>query len=129
MSVRRLIAEADLASLNVSRFCRDHGISRDSFYEWRRRFEEEGEAGLESRSRAPKQVANRTSEAVEDLIVGLRKELDDTGVDSGPATIRYWLAQQLPPGEPLCSESTIWRTLKRRGFIVADPTGGIRISV
>jgi transposase InsO family protein len=122
MSVRRLIAEADLASLNVSRFCRDHGISRDSFYAWRRRFEAEGEDGLESRSRAPKRVANRISEAVEDLIVGLRKDLDDTGVDSGPATIQYWLAEQLPAGESLCSESTIWRALKRRGFIVADPT-------
>lgn len=122
MSVRRLIAEADLASLNVSRFCGDHGISRDSFYEWRRRYEREGEAGLESRSRAPRRVANRTSAAVEDRIVALRKELDGAGFDAGPATIHYWLAQQLPSGETLCSESTIWRVLARRGFIVADPS-------
>ena len=39
MSVRRLIAEADVSTLNVSRFCRDHGIGRDAFYAVRRRFE------------------------------------------------------------------------------------------
>ena len=38
MSVRRAIAEVDLASLNVSRFCREHGIGRDAFYAWRKRF-------------------------------------------------------------------------------------------
>ena len=72
MSVRRLIAEADVSTLNVSRFCRDHGIGRDAFYLWRRRFDEEGEAGLESRSRAPSRVANRTSGEVEALIIELR---------------------------------------------------------
>ena len=47
MSVRRLIAEADLASLNVCEFCVVHGISRWSFYSIRKRFDAEGEAGPE----------------------------------------------------------------------------------
>jgi len=97
MSVRRAVVEADLASLNVAGFCRDHGISRESFYAWRRRYALEGEAGLESRSRAPRRVANRTPVLVEDLIVELRKSLDDAGLDAGPATIQYWLAKRLPP--------------------------------
>jgi transposase InsO family protein len=121
MSVRRLITEADVSTLNVSRFCREHGISRDSFYEWRSRFDAEGEAGLVSRSRAPKRVANRTPAAVEDLIIAIRKELDDAGLDAGPATIRYWLALRLTQA-PVPSEATIWRVLSRRGFIVADPS-------
>jgi transposase InsO family protein len=121
MSVRRLIAEVDVSTLNVSRFCREHGISRDSFYEVRERFDAEGEAGLVARSRAPKRVANRTSAAVEDLIVEIRKELDDAGLDAGPATIRYWLPARLD--EALVpSEATIWRVLTRRGFVVADPS-------
>lgn len=121
MSVRRLIAEADVSTLNVSRFCRDHGIGRDSFYEWRRRFEVLGEAGLESRSRAPNRVANRTSRAVEELIIELRKQLADVGLDAGPATIQYWLARRLDPHTTVPSPATIWRVLSRRGFVVADP--------
>lgn len=121
MSVRLAIAEADVSTLNVSRFCRDHGISRDSFYEWRHRFEAMGEAGLESRSRAPSRVANRTPDEIEDLIVELRKELTDVGLDAGPATIHYWLGRRLDSAR-VPSPSTIWRVLSRRGFIVADPS-------
>jgi transposase InsO family protein len=121
MSVRRLIAEADVSSLNVSRFCREHGIGRDAFYEVRRRFGAEGEAGLVSRSRAPNRVANRTSAAVEEVIVELRKELEGLGADAGPATIHHWLGRRLDPG-PVPSMATIWRVLARRGFIVADPS-------
>lgn len=122
MNLRRTIAEADLKTLNVAAFCRDHGISRDRFYAIRRAHRDHGEAGLEPKSRAPRRVANRTSPQVEDLIVALRKDLTDLGVDAGAATIRFHLASRLPAGERLPSESTIWRVLHRRGFIVADPS-------
>jgi transposase InsO family protein len=120
MSVRRAIAEADLASLNVSRFCREHGIGRDAFYAWRKRFETEGEAGLEPRSRAPHRVANRTSIEIEDLIISIRKDLDAKGRDAGIGSIYDQLTRAIPAGE-VCSESTIWRVLTRRGFIDPDP--------
>lgn len=122
MNLRRTIAEADLATLNVAAFCRDHGISRDRFYAIRRRYEAEGEAGLEPRSRAPHKVANRTGNEVENLIVALRKDLVDLGVDAGAATIAFHLASRLPADIAAPSESTIWRILSRRGFIVADPS-------
>lgn len=122
MSVRRAIAEADLSTLNVTVFCRSNGISRDRFYEIRRRYEAEGEAGLEPRSRAPHRVANRTTADVENAIVALRKELDDLGVDSGPATIAFHLPGRLDPGLACPSEATIWRVLTRRGFIEPDPS-------
>ena len=83
MSVRRLVVDADLATLNVSAFCEMHGLSRWSFYEIRRRYEAEGEAGLEPRSRAPKTVANKTSLEVEDLIIEHRKRRADDGLDAG----------------------------------------------
>ena len=121
MSVRRLIAEADVSTLNVSRFCREHGIGRDAFYEWRRRFDEDGEAGLESRSRAPNRVANRTPDDIESLIVEVRKDLAGDGLDAGPATIHYWLERRLASAR-VPSPSTIWRVLSRRGFITADPS-------
>ena len=121
MSVRRLIVEVDLEGLNVSEFCRAHGVSTWFFYQLRKRYAVEGEAGLEPRSRAPKRVANRTPEWVEDLVVRLRKELDEAGWDAGPATIRHHLEGSLPEGVSVPSESTIWRILTRRGFITPEP--------
>ncbi len=38
MSVRRLIVEVDLAGLNVTEFCRRHGVSTWFFYQLRKRF-------------------------------------------------------------------------------------------
>jgi transposase InsO family protein len=42
------------------------------------------------------------------------------GLDAGPATIRFHLERR--DGGPAPSEATIWRVLRRRGFIVADPS-------
>src|SRR5690348_5249739 len=91
MSVRRLIVEIDVDGLNVRQFCREHGISTWFFYDLRRRYARDGDAALEPRSRAPRRVANRISDDVEDAIVALRKELRDEGLDAGPATIRWHL--------------------------------------
>lgn len=105
--------------LNVSAFCREHGISRETFYVWRRRYQAEGLAGLELRSRAPKRSPNRISAAVEDVVVSLRKELTGLGVDGGPGTIQWHLGRRGMRKVP--SEATIWRVLVRRGFVVPEP--------
>lgn len=118
MSVRRLVVEVDDDGLNVAEFCRQHGISRWFFYELRRRYAAEGEAGLVPRSRAPKRVANRTGGRVEDLIVDVRKRLIEDGLDAGAATIRFHLAGRV---DRVPSEATIWRVLTRRGFVTPHP--------
>ena len=118
MSVRRAIAQIDVAEINVAEFCRDHAISRDRFYTIRRRYQTEGDAGLAPRSRAPHTIANQTSPEVEDRIVALRKKLDGNGLDAGAETIKWHLNNA---GGDAPTASTIWRILKRRGFIVAEP--------
>lgn len=120
MSVRRLIVEIDVVGLNVSEFCRRHGVSTWFFYDLRRRYALEGESVLEPKSRAARTVANRTPDWVEDLVVGLRKELQDGGWDAGPGTIWSHLSVSLPVGV-VPSEATIWRILSRRGFITPEP--------
>ncbi len=55
---------------NVAAFCRQQNITRQTFYKYRRRFQAEGLAGLEERSRAPKRCPRRTPLTVENLIVG-----------------------------------------------------------
>jgi transposase InsO family protein len=119
MSLRRAIVEADVSVLNVTEFCRDHGVSTWFFYDLRRRYRLVGEAALEPGSRAPCRVANRTPGHVEDAIVRVRKELADLGLDNGPGSI--WDRLGAGVDGPLPSEATIWRVLARRGFIVAQP--------
>jgi transposase InsO family protein len=118
MDVRLRIAVAS-EGVNVAAFCREAGISRETFYAWRRRYEAEGLKGLELRSRAPKRNPRRTPLGVEDQIVELRKQLDDAGDDCGPGSIQYHLGKRGVRTVP--SEATIWRVLVRRGFIVPEP--------
>lgn len=118
MSVRRLIAEMDTGTVNVTEFCVRHGLGRSQFYEIRRQFAAGGESALVPGSRAPLHVANKTPAAVEDTIVSLRKELVDSGLDAGAATIRWHLDHQ---GVEVPSVSTIYRILVRRGFVVSNP--------
>jgi len=117
MSIRRLIVEVSTEDLNVTRFCADHGVSTWFFWDLRRRFAREGEAALEVRSRAPHRVANKTSAAVEEAVVACRKQLTDAGLDNGADSIA-WTLRDL---EGLPSPSTIWRILRARGFVVAQP--------
>jgi transposase InsO family protein len=70
------------------------------------------------RSRAPGHVPHRTPDAIEDAIVALRKELGDRGLDAGALTIHYHLSLT---GEQVPSVSTIWRVLRRRGFVIPQP--------
>jgi len=116
--VKRAVVEADVSTLNVSEFCRAHGISTWLFYDLRRRFAAVGDTALTPRSRAPKRVANKTSIEIQDRIVLLRKELAEDGWDCGPATIRFHLEQR-DGRSP--SEATIWRVLRDRGFITPEP--------
>ena len=119
MDVRIKIAAAP-TTVNVSEFCRSVGIHRDTFYVWKARFAEEGPDGLKSRSRAPRSNRRRVPSAVEDLVVRLRKELAELGVDNGPATIQWHLGRR-GDLERVPSQSTIWRILVRRGFVVPEP--------
>lgn len=125
MSIRRTIVEIDPDTLNVTEFCRLHAISTWFFWDLRRRHTRDGNAALEPKSRAPHQVANKTPLGIEDAIVTKRKELADAGLDAGPATISWHLRHL----DGLPSEASIWRILKRRGFITDDPSKAPRSSI
>ena len=58
---------------NVSRTCRRFGISRKSFYKWRRRFMEHGDAGLCDRPRVPQRFPQATAHDVISKILYLRQ--------------------------------------------------------
>ena len=59
---------------NAGLVCRRCGISRPTLRKWLRRYQAEGVEGLRGQSRKPKHSPNqKTDEALEDLILGLRK--------------------------------------------------------
>jgi transposase InsO family protein len=117
MSLRRLIVSMDPATVNVTAFCRAHGVSTWFFWDLRRRYARDGDAVLEAAPPIARRIVNKTPLAVEDAIVSMRKDLANAGLDAGPETIAFHLRDLA--GLP--SPSTIWRILKARGFIVAEP--------
>ncbi len=121
MSLARLVVTAvRIEGRTKAEVSRDYGVSPRWIYELCRRFDSEGEAGLEPRSRRPHRSPGRTPEPIEDEIVELRKELADLGVDAGAHTIAVHLSRR--HGEDVVpSVATIWRILSRRGFVTPQP--------
>jgi len=117
MSLRRAIVEADPSVMNVTEFCRLHGVSTWFFWDLRRRHRREGDLVMTPKSRAPHHPAGRTPAEIEDAIVAKRKDLNDDGLDAGAASIAFYLRDLA--GLP--SEATIWRILTARGLITAQP--------
>lgn len=120
---------------NVSAICVELGISRQSYYKYRRRFAAEGLAGLQERSRRPRSSPSRTPVAVEEAIVRARKELDEEGWDNGAVSIYYrLLAEQATLEEDarrlsVPSARTVHRVLVRLGLVIADPAKRPRSSL
>jgi transposase InsO family protein len=120
MDARMMAAVMDPGSRGVRALCAELGISRQSFYKWRRRYAEEGLAGLAERSRRPKQLRHVTTLEVDDLIREVRKALVEEGLDGGAATIRWHLASR--GVDPVPSEATIWRRLVAMGCVTPTPS-------
>lgn len=102
---------------DVAGFCRVQGISRQTYYKWKKRFETEGLDGLRERSRRPNSTPLATPADVEDAIVRARKELAEAGGFNGPVSI----AARLGAGSPVPSRATIARVLSRRGQVRPQP--------
>jgi len=93
---------------NVSRVCRRFGISRKSFYKWKRRHVEHGDAGLCDRPRAPHRSPRATPHEVIGKILYLRQRYH-----FGPGKIAAYLHRfhQLS-----VATSTVHRMLTRHGM-------------
>jgi len=77
-----------------------------------------GAEALIPERRGPKTSPNQTPVELENVIVALRKELDELGLDAGARTIAYHLGRQ---GLEVPALSTIHRVLVRRGFVIPQP--------
>ncbi|MGH2658681.1 MAG: IS481 family transposase [Actinomycetota bacterium] len=119
MSLGRLVVTA-VRELGQSKaqVARDYGVSRRWVHELVNRFDAEGEAGLEPRSRRPVRSPQQIPSELEDEIVELRKKLTEQGLDPGAHTIAFHLTERRGSSPAV---STIWRVLTRRGFVTPQP--------
>jgi len=119
MSKARLVITAvTVEKRPVSEVARTYGVARSWVYTLLARYEAEGEAAFEPRSRRPKTSPAAISEDTVELIVRLRKELSGQGLDAGPHTIAWHLEHH---HQIRVSAATISRYLTRAGLVVPEP--------
>jgi transposase InsO family protein len=119
MSMGRLVVAAvRVEGRTKAEVARDYRVSRQWVHELLRRFDADGEGGLEPRSRRPRSSPRQTPVELEDEIIELRKTLAEQGLDAGAHTIAFHLIER-HGGSP--APSTIWRILSRRGFVTPQP--------
>ena len=119
MSKARLVITAVvLEGRTQAEVARDYGVSKGWVSKLIARYRREGEAAFEPRSRRPKTSPRATSEATIELIVALRKQLVEQGLDAGPDTIAWHLTHH---HGVTVSVATISRYLTRLGLVTPEP--------
>jgi transposase len=119
MSKARLVITAVTAGKRpVSEVARTYGVARSWIYTLVARYQAEGEAAFEPRSRRPGTSPAAISDATVELIVALRKELSGQGLDAGPDTICSHLEHR---HQIRVSPATVSRYLARQGLVVPEP--------
>lgn len=95
----------------LAELCREYGISRKTGNKFRKRFEDQGAAGLNDFSRAPKFIPHKTPTELIELVVAERKDHPTWG----PRKIKEILQRRL--GRPFPAPSTIGDILAVHGLI------------
>ncbi len=116
---RLVITAITLEGRTVADVVADYKVSKSWVYELLARYRDEGAAAFEPRSRRPHSSPNATPPEVIDLILQLRKDLADRGLDAGAETIDWHLRHHHSVS---VSRATIHRILSRSGAVAPDPS-------
>lgn len=108
----RFVEEFDSTLYTVTELCRRYSISRKTAYKWLNRFGQQGEKGLEDRSRAPKTNPSRTPQHLLQPLLDLRHKHPTWG----PRKLLAYLHKQ-EPEQPWPAASTVGDLLKRHGLV------------
>jgi transposase len=119
VSKRRLVITAVLAGTSQSQVARTYGVSQGWISRLITRYRDEGEAAFEPRSRRPQSSPSATPPASIELVLRLRKQLTDAGLDAGAETIGWHLSHH---HRITLSRATINRILIRNGAATPDPS-------
>jgi transposase InsO family protein len=119
MSKRRLVITAVLTGQSQSEVARTYGVSQGWVSKLMARYRLEGEAAFEPLSRAPASSPGATPAGTAELVLRLRKQLTEAGLDGGADTIGWHLTHQ---HATTVSRATINRILVRAGAVTPDPS-------
>src|SRR6476469_2935832 len=117
MSKRRLVITAVLAGQSQSEVARIYGVSQGWISRLMARYRLEGEAAFEPLSRAPASSPAATPPQTVELVLRLRKQLTEAGLDAGADTLGWHLAHH---HHTTVSRATINRILVRAGAVTPD---------
>jgi transposase InsO family protein len=109
-----VLFEPERTGDSVTEVCGRRGVSRETFYVYRRRYLAEGMAGLEPRSRRPKTAPGRIAPELEARIVELRRRHPRWGA-------RRIHAEPGRAGVEAPAVSTIHQALKRNHLVAPQP--------
>jgi transposase InsO family protein len=119
MSKARLVITAvTVEKRSVSEVARTYGVARSWVYTLLARYQAEGKAAFEPRSRRPKTSPTALSDETVAVIIRLRKELSGQGLDAGPQTICWHLRHH---HKIKVSPASISRHLTRAGLVTPEP--------
>lgn len=118
-SKRRLVITAVLAGSSQSEVARTYGVSQGWISRLMKLYKAEGEGAFEPRSRAPKNSPTATPPSAVELVLRLRKELSEAGLDAGADTLDWHLQHH---HQVTLARATINRILVRAGQVSPDPS-------
>ncbi|WP_246817798.1 helix-turn-helix domain-containing protein [Corynebacterium sp. HMSC076D02] len=118
---RRKVADFDPVrdGKTVTQFCKELGISRQTYHNIKHRIEQKGRAGIVPDSTAPKNPIKKFNEADKIAVVHARQQLMEQGLDYGPWSIYYFLFDTVG-ADYTPSRSTIAAWLHELGFVDAN---------
>src|SRR3954454_16357338 len=95
MSKARLVITAlEVEGRSPAEVVATYGVSRSWLYELRARYRAEGDAAFEARSRRPRTSPASTPASTVELVLKLRKQLSESGLDAGADTIGWHLSHR-----------------------------------
>jgi len=115
---RLVITAVEIEGRTVAEVVASYGVSRSWVYELLARYRTQGDTALEPRSRRPHTSPTATPQPTVELIIGIRKQLAESGLDAGPDTISWHLDHH---HRIKISVSTIARTLTRQSLVEPQP--------
>ena len=115
---RLLITSVVVEKRSVAEVAAQYGVSRSWLYELLARYRREGETAFWPRSRRPRTCPLETPPETVELIVRLRKELCEQGLDAGPDTVCWHLTHH---HNVVVSRATVSRYLAKHGLVVPEP--------
>lgn len=108
---------ASKSGSNVSDLCQRFNITRRTGYKWLCRYHEEGILGLENKSRRPDHFPSQTCKAIDQYVVGLRKEDPEWGAKKLHRILLTHKDQGQYTYDTVPCKNTITKILKRNGLI------------